>query len=630
MTDVIDRAKAGLQRVDVPDDIRARALDHLQTWWTDDRYADYRPLIETLVTRGEFDELTDAFRQVLPFGTGGRRGRVGVGPNRLNPHTVGTSVQGHADWLRKQHGDADLSVVIAYDVRRFVDVAGRYGGHAGVLQDVSSRDLAEHAARIYAANGITVWLLARGVARYLSTPELSFSIRTLGAQGGLNLSASHNPPDDNGIKVYDAKGGQLVAPQDQALLDIVNAVQKVESLSWEAAQPHLRWLDDATHAAYIQTVAEAGRGPEAVDEGALRALKAYYTPLHGVGLVHEALTAAGFTVAIHEGQATPDGAFPTVPEGVANPEKPEAMAHALAAAQGQDLVFGTDPDADRLGCEVAHEGGFVHLSGNDIAVLVADQTCRSLAAAGHRPLVIVTEVTSRLVRAVAESHGAAVVDNLLVGFKYVADGLGTLEDTGEWQGIASGSVRFAAAGEESHGVLVTDRIRDKDAAGGAVALAVRGAQAKAQGKTLIDVLRRLQDTHGYVVNGQVALRFEGAQGAGAMRALLERLRQSPPDVFAGRSVQGSRDYWNETGRFGPFKSASDRASRNMLCYDLVGGEHDVGARVLLRPSGTEPKLKIYAEVQGRSGLDDAGRAGVDSALTALTDAARTWLQDAAG
>lgn len=265
MSDLIDLAQAGLQQVDVPDDIRARALEHLRAWCSDARYGEYRSLIETLVARGEFDELADAFRQVLPFGTGGRRGRVGVGPNRMNPHTVGTSVQGHATWLRQQFGDRDLSVVVAYDVRRFVDAGGKYGGQAGLLDNLTSRDLAEWAARIYAANGIHVWLLERGADRFLSTPELSFSIRELGADGGLNLSASHNPPDDNGIKVYDQRGGQLVAPHDQALLDVVNAVEAVASLSWDDAQPRLRWLDAPTHEAYLQAVADAGRGPGEVD-----------------------------------------------------------------------------------------------------------------------------------------------------------------------------------------------------------------------------------------------------------------------------------------------------------------------------------------------------------------------------
>lgn len=626
MTDLIDRAQAGLHQVDVPEDIRAQALAHLKMWCTADRYADYRPLIETLVDRGEFDELADAFRQILPFGTGGRRGRVGVGPNRMNPHTVGTSVQGHASWLLAQGGDAPLSVVVAYDVRRFVDVAGRYGGNAGLLQGMTSRDLAEWAARIYAANGITVWLLERGSDRYTSTPELSFSIRELGAHGGLNLSASHNPPDDNGIKVYDARGGQLVAPHDQALLDVVNAVDDVRSMTWDEALPQLRWLDEPTHRAYIETVAAAGRGPAPLDPARAAATKVLYTPLHGTGLLHEALAEVGFDVTVHAPQAEADGAFPTVPEGVANPEKPEAMANALGAAAGFDLVFGTDPDADRLGCEVAHGGEFVHLSGNDIAVLVADQACRALVEAGQRPLVIVTEVTSRLVRAVTESHGGAVVDDLLVGFKYVGEGLAVLEDEGRWHGVVAHEVQFAAAAEESHGVLVTERIRDKDAAGGAVALAVAAARAKADGRTLIDVLHGLQHAHGYVVNAQQSVRFEGAQGAAAMRALLERLRAAPPEVFAGRAVTLAQDHWNEAGRFGAFKSASDQASRNVLVYQLAAGGFDDGARVVLRPSGTEPKLKVYGEVQGRAGLDAAGRAGVEAALSALGKSAKDWLQ----
>lgn len=624
MNDDLDRAFAGMDGIAVAAEVRAAARSALEAWWNDPRLAAYRAVIAGLVARGRFDELVDAFRQVVPFGTGGRRGAVGVGPNRINPFTVAASVQGHADWLIATAGGAarPAGLVLAYDVRRFEDVRGVYGGVPSPIDGLTSRDLAELAARVYAANGFTVHLLAERT-RYLSTPELSFTIRALGAAGGLNVSASHNPPDDNGVKVYDARGGQLVPPDDQALLDVVGAVGQVHELAWDdaVASGRIRWLGLELHQAYLDAVSGvAGPGP--------RGLGLLYTPLHGTGVVHEALAAAGFTCALHEPQATRDGAFPTVPGGVANPEVPAVMAHALAAAAPDvDLVIGTDPDADRLGIEVRHQGAWVHLTGNDIAALVADAAVARASGDGRQPLVVVTEVTSALVGRVARAGGAAVVDDLLVGFKYVAEGLAALERDGAWRGLRASGIRFVAGAEESHGVLVTDRIRDKDAAGGAVLVAAVAAEAKLRGETLVDVLHRLQHAHGYVLDDQVSIAYAGASGPGRLAALLDGLRASPPTALGGRRVTSAVDHRDEGGRFGAFVSPSDRAARNVLVYHLAAdpGANDDGARVILRPSGTEPKLKAYVEVLGRPGLDDAGRERVRASIASLCAAVRAAL-----
>lgn len=619
MSTLYARAEAGCRAVDVPADVCTAALEHLRTWLEAERFADYQPQIEALVDAERFDELVDCFRQVLPFGTGGRRGHVGVGPNRMNPHTVGTSVQGHAQWLRNRF-DGAAQVVVAYDVRRFDDVRGVYDAERpSPLRGLTSRDLAELAARIYAANGITAHLLQRGHEPFMSTPELSFAIRHLGAQGGLNISASHNPPDDNGVKVYDERGAQLVPPDDESLLEIVGTVESARMMpAAEAfAEGLARTIDAEVHQAYIALCAEPAHG---ADSG----LSILYTPLHGTGVVHEALQAAGFSCRLHEPQATLDGRFPTVPGGVANPENPEAMAHALAAAEGCDLVFGTDPDADRIGCEVWHHGAWVHLTGNDIAVLTAYQGCRR-DLQGRRPLVIVTEVTSSLVTRVGRAMGAAVISDLLVGFKYIADGLHHLETDGQWRGVLDSEVTFVAGAEESHGVLVTPHIRDKDAAGGAVLLAGLAAEANRDGRTLVDVLEGLQHAHGFVRNGQISVRFEGAAGSAQMAALLQGLRDAPPPELGGRPVHLAFDHLDESGRFGPFVSGSDKAGRNVLVYHLGTDDAlptDTGARVILRPSGTEPKLKIYVEILGRPTLDEAGQRQTEQALEKLTAATK--------
>jgi phosphoglucomutase len=601
--DVWTRLQDGFAAIDVPEETRAAALGHARRWLTEAPFAAWVPAISQLVEAGRFDELLDGFRQVLPFGTGGRRGFVGVGPNRLNPWTVGTSIEGHARWLRAR--GLSGAVVVAWDVRCFEDARKVFTARTP-LHGLTSRDFGELAARIYAAHGFTAWLLERGATRALSTPELSFTLRELGAVGGLNVSASHNPPDDNGVKVYDEHGGQLVPPLDEELLRVVSGVDAAAPMDWNdaVAAGHIRFLGYDLHERYIALAAAS------VPAGPRHGLRVLYTPLHGTGTVHEALRAAGFECRVHAPQATLDGAFPTVPNGVANPEIPAAMAHALAAAGDADLVIGTDPDADRIGCEVRHGGGFVHLTGNDLGALVIHGLLQREWP--RRPLVIKTEVTSAFVTRVAEAGGAAVVDDLLVGFKYVAEGLAALE-RGPWRGLDPAAVQFVCGVEESHGLLVTDRIRDKDSAGAAVQLCWLAAEAKARGETLIDVLHHLQDTLGYVKNDQVTLAFPGATGASKMAALLDRLRASPPASFGEFRVTQVVDHRDEGGRLGPFVSDSDRAARNVLVYTLAPGDDHAGGRLIFRPSGTEPKLKIYLEL---SGLPGQGRAGVDRAIAA--------------
>lgn len=629
--DVLSRAAAGMSRVSVPEEVRDAARFQLERWWNGKVFAEYRDAIQALVDGERWDELTDAFRQVLPFGTGGRRGPVGVGPNRMNPWTVGTSVQGHADWLKGvssarlapvQTGRNKPKVVVAYDVRRFDDQKKLYNDVQSPVRHLTSRALAELSAQIYAANGVEVHLLERGSTAWVSTPELSFTIRELGADGGINLSASHNPPDDNGIKVYDNFGGQLAPPEDDALLKVVAEKEQAETISWEdaVASGLVRWLPPELHQRYVSVVADvAPVGP--------RAIGLLYTPLHGTGAVGEVLVAAGFPCRLHTAQASPDGAFPTVPGGVANPEVPEVMANALAATTPDDvLVFGTDPDADRIGAEVRHQERWVHLTGNEIAALVVAAALAEAPTDPRQPLVIITEVTSTLVSRIAREGGAAVVDDLLVGFKYVAAGLRLLEEKGRWRDIVASEVRFVAGAEESHGVLVTDRIRDKDAAGGAVLLAALAAAERVRGgRTLVDVLAGLRATHGEIRNDQVSLKYEGATGPERLASLLDELRSDPPPLIAGRQVKAAFDHRDESGRFGPFLSDSDRAARNVLVYHLASGPSDEGARVILRPSGTEPKLKVYIEVIGERGLDDAGREKVARSMGEIAIAVRTWL-----
>jgi phosphoglucomutase/phosphomannomutase len=576
------------------------ALENLARWRSEPAFVAYRGAIDALIAAERWDVLADSFRQVVPFGTGGRRGGVGVGPNRINPWTIGTSVEGHVRWLTRRFPAQPLSVVIAWDTRGFQDLAGVFPLQLdSPVRGLTSRDLGELAARIYARHGITSYLLPRGSAARVSTPELSWSIRALGASGGLNLSASHNPPDDNGIKVYDQRGAQLVPPDDEDLLHEVAAVADAEPLSWEEAiaRGTVRDLDPAVHASYVAGVASLATPGE-------RAIHVVYSPLHGTGCVDEVLAAAGFAVERLALQSSPDGGFSTVDGRLPNPERPEALAPAIARATelGATLVLATDPDADRIGCAVRTPDGWQPLTGNEIAALVVDEALSKTHL--RRPLVVKTEVTSTLVARVAAAGGAAVVGDLLVGFKFVADGLRALEEEGQWAGFSASEVEFAVGCEESHGVLVTARMRDKDASGGGLFLAEAADREARRGRTLLDRLADLAAAHGFVRNTQLNLAFPGAAGQTDMLRLVDRWAASPPATLGGRSVVRSVDHRDPTGRFGPIKSESDRAARTVVALDLAPLPGDDGARVILRPSGTEPKLKVYLEQIGTPGQPD--------------------------
>lgn len=607
---LIDNARIGFAGLSVPPALQESALNALTTWLTEPPFAAYRYQIQALIARQKWDLLLDSFYQVLPFGTGGRRGQVGIGPNRFNPWTLSAAVQGHAAWLRRTCGDGSLSVVLTYDVRQFRDLGGALvPGEPNPVLGMTSRDFAEIAAEVYAAAGIVVYLPAVGT--YLSTPELSFAIRHLGADGGLNISASHNPPDDNGSKFYNATGSQEVPPRDERMASEVAGVAHIDRMSLDRARAVglVREIGPDVHAAYVRVNLDTAlsRGP--------RTLRVAFTGLHGLGLntVVPVLQEAGFQVLVEPTQAPFDGAFPNVPFRAPNPEVPRSMSAATAFAEenGLDIVMASDPDADRLGLVVRHPlqgkgpGTWRFMNGNEIAALV---TTTALQRGRERPLVLKTEVTSRLVDRVARARGARVVGHLLVGFKYIGDALDQIETHGAFAGVQATLEDFALGCEESHGVLVTPAIRDKDAAGGALLLAELADREKSRGRTLLDVLQDLWAEVGYVRNELVSTVMRGAEGRARIQAIQSSLRRSPPASIGGLAVTASHDRQDPSGPFGAIVSETDRASRDVLVWEL-----GLDARVILRPSGTEPKNKIYVEVCGRPGQDGrAERARVDA------------------
>ncbi len=595
--DLLAHAIDGFDPIDADPQLKERALRFLGQWLTVPEFAAYRPQLEWLIAQQQWAGLLDRFYQILPFGTGGRRGAVGIGPNRMNLWTLGASVQGHCEYLRERFpGVEPLRVVLAYDVRRFLDKRQQYNPRLpNPVIGLSSKDLAQHAAGVYAANGIHSLILPPDSPRYLATPELSFAIRRLEAHGGLNISASHNPPDDNGGKFYDERGGQPVPPEDQIMADLVDQVVQIRTLPWTEAlrTGRVHFLSDEPHEVYIDLIRRQSLVPPPRKEE----IKIVFTPLHGVGSMTamEVLTRQGYAIVPVQEQMAPDGQFPNVTQ-TPNPEVPVSMDRAVETARrhGGDLILSTDPDADRLGAMVPdRQGGYRYVNGNEIASLLTYFKLNKLALAGDLPrsaVVIKTEVTTGQVTRIARHFKAQVVENLLVGFKYIADVLWHLEEEGAYEDVRGTPEDFVIACEESHGILVTPRIRDKDAGGAALLLAELALDQKRKGLTVLDLLDYLNKQFGYFRNEGVTVAMAGLQGKQDMARMLDALRATPPKEVGGVAVTAFEDLRDEGGRLGPLKGATDAASRNFLLFRL--GDR---ARVVLRPSGTEPKAKTYIE-----------------------------------
>jgi phosphoglucomutase/phosphomannomutase len=597
--DLLAQATDGFKTVEADPALKEQALKNLRHWLTDPQFAAYRPQLQWLIETRQWAGLVDRFFQIMPFGTGGRRGPVGIGPNRMNLWTLGASVQGHCEYLKERFpGVERLQVALAYDVRQFEDKRRQYNpALPNPVLHLSSKGLAQHAAGVYAANGIHAHVLPPDSKHYLATPELSFTIRFLGCHGGLNISASHNPPDDNGGKFYDERGGQPVPPDDQIMADLVDQVNEIKELTWAEAvrSGKVHFLDEAPHRAYIDLCRRQGViPPPKKDED----FKVVFTPLHGVGSMTamEVLVEQGYRVVPVADQMAPDGQFPNVTK-TPNPEVPESMDRAVATAKQHkaDLVLSTDPDADRLGAEVPDgQGGYRFVTGNEIAALLTHFKLNKLTQQGRlpsSPIVVRTEVTTSQITRIGRHFKAQMVDNLLVGFKYVADVLYHLEQDGAYEDVRGTPEDFVIATEESHGVLVTPQIRDKDAGGAALLMAELALDQKRRGRTVLDYLDALAREFGYYRNLGVSVYLRGLQGREQMTQMLERLRAAPFQEVAGLKVTHFEDLRNPEGRLGPLKGATDAASRNVLVFHF--GDR---ARVVLRPSGTEPKAKTYAEV----------------------------------
>jgi phosphomannomutase len=552
-------------------------------WMTDPDYAEFRGGVVDLLRP---TPLIDAFYQIIPFGTGGRRGLVGVGSNRMNARTIGESAQGLAAYIKSQDRDGSYArrgVVVACDVR------------------LSSAEFARITAETLAAAGLHVYLFDGPRA----TPLLSFAVRNLHAIAGAVITASHNPPSDNGFKAYWEDGGQMVAPHDGAVLEEVARVAKIGRLPLKEAieKGLVEILDDRVDRAYV---AMSCRDLPLCDE---RDVTIVYSPLHGTGVtvVPPVLAALGFKdVRLPPQQAAMDGHFPTVPRNYPNPEMPAVLDIAIALAKeiGGDLAIASDPDADRLGVAAPDgRGNFAHLTGNEVQALLLDFVLTRRRERGALPAdayVLTTQVTTRMLRRIAAAHGVEIVDDLLVGFKNIAAEIHRREMAGQ------PPTSMVMACEESIGYMLTAEVRDKDSGAGAAGVAQLAAYWKARGKTLLQAQAELWAKFGYFVDRQFSVFLEGEAGAEQMRKLMDDLRREPPRSIAGLATTAVVDretdtHWDlKTG----VKKPLGLERSNVLAFVL--GDDGLSS-VTIRPSGTEPKIKHYIAHHG----DFAARAQVD-------------------
>ena len=547
-----------------------RAHDMYQAW-LNDSLVDPALKQELHDIAGNDKEIVDRFYTDLAFGTGGLRGVIGAGTNRINLHTVGKATQGLAQYLLAS--EESPSVAIAYDSRHF------------------SPEFSLEAALVLAGNGIKAYLFES----LRPTPELSFAVRKLKTSAGIVVTASHNPPEYNGYKVYGASGGQITQDTATRVIEEIRSLKSladVKKLSQAEAEAAglLVWLGEEMDNAYIEAVAAVSQNPDVIRQTSDN-FRVLYTPLHGTGNmpVRRVLERVGFQqVHVVAEQEQPDGSFPTVKSP--NPEEREAFTIAIeqAKAWNADVIMGTDPDADRMGAVVKDVNGeYVVLTGNQAGAIMVHYMLDSMKQKGTLPangVVIKTIVTSELGAAIAESFGMTVM-NTLTGFKYIGEKMTQFDETGEHT--------FIFGYEESYGYLAGNYARDKDAVIAAMLICEAGAYYKTKGLTLYEVLQQLYKEHGNYLEGLQTRTLKGMEGVAIIQGIMDDWRANAPAEAGGIAIANIEDF---------AKGLYDLPKENVLKYHLADGSW-----FTLRPSGTEPKIKMYFAVKGTSHEDAQAR-----------------------
>ena len=536
-----------------------KSIETAKTWLSDTFDAETRATVQALID-GNPDELNEAFHKNLEFGTGGMRGIMGIGTNRINKYTLGKNTQGLSNYLKKSFPNQEIRVAIAHDCRN------------------NSKTFAKVVADVFAANGIKVFLFSD----LRPTPELSFTVRQLQCQAGIVLTASHNPPEYNGYKVYWQDGGQTVPPEDG---DIMKAIETLDfkDIKFNADESLIHYIDKDLDNAFAEaSIKHVNFGVPEKDK-----LKIVFTSLHGtsITMVPEVLKRAGYSnLHIVEEQATPDGNFPTVKSP--NPEEPEALTIALKKADeiGADIVIGTDPDCDRIGIAVRDLNGKMKLlNGNQTMVMMTDFLLNHESKKGFKgnEFVASTIVSTPMVRAIANAYGVQYKEGL-TGFKWIAK---MIKDFPE--------LRFIGGGEESFGYMVSDFVRDKDAVTATLLACEIAADAKAKGSSFYNELLKAYVKYGFYKEYLISLVKKGISGSEEIAKMMKDLRENPLKSINGEKVTLVEDYQTSkahnllTGEV----SNIDIPKSNVLIYHT-----DKGTKIAARPSGTEPKIKFYFSV----------------------------------
>jgi phosphoglucomutase len=533
--------------------------------WKDGNYDDAAKQEIARLEKENPTELADAFYRNLEFGTGGLRGIMGIGTNRINKYTVGMATQGFANYLVETYPGGIVRIAIAHDSRN------------------NSRQFAEITANVMAANGIKVFLFEA----LRPTPELSFTIRQLGCQGGVVCTASHNPKEYNGYKAYWNDGGQLVPPHDKNVIKEVEKIASVDEVKWSGGEANITIIGKEMDAAYIDMVKSLSVYPEVITRQ--HDLKIVYTPIHGTGitLMPEVLQRFGFTnVHIVEGQAKPDGNFPTVV--YPNPEESEAMSIGLKKAKelDADILLGTDPDADRVGIAIKDkQGNWMLMNGNQTAVLAFNYIIEARKAKGiaqKNDFVVKTIVTTDMIDRIAADNSVTCY-NVLTGFKWIAELIKEKE----------ASENYIVGGEESYGLMIGNKLRDKDAVSAVALLCEMAAYEKDKGKSLFEKLIDLYVQYGFYKEHLISITKKGMNGQKEIADMMDGYRSNPPLTINGSPVIQLLDYELRKGKNPQTGEEWDITLpvSNVLQFILADG-----SKISARPSGTEPKIKFYFSV----------------------------------
>lgn len=531
-------------------------------WLKSDIDSDSKQEIENLIQNNEA-ELIESFYRDLEFGTGGLRGIMGVGTNRINIYTIGMATQGLCNYLKQQFPDKkEIKVAIACDSR------------------INSQLFAEKTASVFSANGIKAYLFED----LRPTPELSFAVRQLGCQSGVVVTASHNPKEYNGYKVYWEDGGQIISPHDKNIINEVQKIKDVSEVKFDDSLKNVKIIGDKIDKLYLNELSKLSLNPKVIKKQ--KDLKIVYTPIHGTGaiLVPQALKAYGFeNITIVDEQKIPDGNFPTVKSP--NPEEPAALELALKKAKevDADIVMATDPDADRVGIAIKNNNNeFILLNGNQAAALLINYLITQWSATGKlkgKEYIVKTIVTSDLLKDIADKYGVECFD-VLTGFKYIADIIRNQE----------GKKKFIGGGEESYGYLAGEFVRDKDAVMSCALLAETAAWAKNNGKSLYEELIDIYIEFGFYKESLISVVKKGKSGAEEIQKMMDEFRNSPPETINNSNVMLIHDFEKQV--------TYDQISH--LRYDINLPKSNVlqfilndGSKISVRPSGTEPKIKFY-------------------------------------